>query len=216
MILKKLKLIITYIISKKPEIIYVNQFKDIEFSHNLYPAPIQQSKGLKKIINHLDSLDLKYSLSKGTLLGLFRDDQILPNDIDIDIDIFSIASVYKLINNTNYQIFRTMVYKGLYTNIVFYDNENQLLIDLAVFNDNVNYTPHGRFFLNKDLMDNITQRSFDGIEMCVYEPEYYLKLWYGKDWRIPKAYRKNWIYYYKKNCKLFDAKEILSKTIFHN
>ena len=52
--------------------------------------------------------------------------------------------------------------------------------------------------------------------MCIYEPEYYLKLWYGKDWRTPKTYKENWIYYYKKNCKLFDAKEILSKTIFHN
>jgi len=216
MILKKLKLIILYIISKKSEIIYVNQFAEIDFSDNLQPSSIQQSKGLKKIIYHLSSLNLKYSISKGTLLGLYRDKQILPNDIDIDIDIFSIESVYKLINNTNYQIYRTMVYKGLYTNIVFYDIENQLLIDFAVFNDKFNYTPHGSFVINKDIFDSITQRSFSGIEMCIYEPEYYLKLWYGKDWRVPKTYKKNWTYYYKKNCKLFDAKEILSKTIFHN
>lgn len=216
MILKKLKLIILYMISKKTEIIYVNQFVEIDLSNNLQPSTVQQSKGLKKIINHLNRLNLKYSISKGTLLGLYRDKQILPNDIDIDIDIFSIKSIYKLINNTDYQIYRTMVYKGLYTNIVFYDIENQLLIDLAVFKNKFNYTPHGSFSINKDLFDSITQRSFSGVEMCIYEPENYLKLWYGKDWRIPKTYTKNWIYYYKKNCELFNAKEILSKTIFHN
>ena len=87
MILKKLKLLIIYIISKKSEIIYINQFAEIDFPSNLQPSSIQQSEGLKKIVNHLNSFNLKYSISKGTLLGLYRDKQILPNDIDIDIDI---------------------------------------------------------------------------------------------------------------------------------
>lgn len=133
-IIKAFKIIFHVILNNSKGVVYVKEHISPEIIKNLNPNSSSKIKTLREITSNLEKLKINYSISKGTLLGLSRNNKLIENDIDIDIDIFSELDIYKLIHQSKYKIFRTIIYKGRYSNLVFYDKENQMLVDIAVFN----------------------------------------------------------------------------------
>ena len=216
-IIKAFKIIFHVILNSSKGIVYIREHISPEIIKSLTPNSRTKIKTLREIASNLEKLKIKYSISKGTLLGLSRNNRLIENDIDIDIDIFSELDIYKLIHQSKYKIFRTIIYKGRYSNLVFYDKENQMLIDIAVFNKKgnffVNHSPFGEFILSQDLVRSISSILFKKDRLMSYDSDQYLSLWYGKNWRIPQQYKHDWIYYYKRSCKALKYYNHLSVSI---
>ena len=151
---------------------------------NLSPSSENKQKALLKITSDLHKLKIDYSISKGTLLGLSRNNKFIKNDIDIDIDIFS-ENIFELIKLTKFDVFRTINFNGRLTNIVLFDRKNKMLIDIAIYlkygNLYINHFPKGEFILNENLVKSISYKVFNNISISSYISEDYLSLWYGKD-----------------------------------
>ncbi len=216
-IIKAFKIIFHILLDNSKGIIYVKEHISPNVIKTLSPTSSNKVKTLRKITSDLEKLKINYSISKGTLLGLYRDKKIIANDIDIDIDIFSERDIYKLIKYSKLNIFRTVIYNGRYSNIVFFDNENQMLIDIAVFikreNIFINHSPQGEFILNKSFVRSISLMKFGDNNVLSYSSEDYLSHWYGEEWKTPKPYTQDWIYHYKKACNAFKFYDRLSVTI---
>ena len=216
-IIKAFKIIFYVFLDNSKGMVYVKEHIPPEFIKSLNPTDSDKKNILRDIIFDLEKLKINYSISKGTLLGLYRDKKLIKNDIDIDIDIFSEEDIYKLIHHSKLTIFRTIIHNGRYSNIVFYDNKNKMLVDIAVFIKKeryfINHTPHGEFRLNENLIKSISLTQFGNDNALSYPCEDYLSLWYGKDWKTPKQYKRDWIYHYKESCNAFKYYNRLSVTI---
>tara|TARA_B100001029_G_scaffold117481_1_gene97351 strand:- start:2376 stop:3050 length:675 start_codon:yes stop_codon:yes gene_type:complete len=216
-IIKAFKIIFYRFIDSSKGIVYVKEYIPSKILKSLNPNDRNKIKTLKSVINTLEKLKINYSISKGTLLGLSRDNKLIKNDIDIDIDIFSEPDIYKLIQYNKFSLFRTIIYKGRYSNIVFYDKENQMLIDIAVFyrkeNFFINHSPYGEFVLSENLIKSISSTQFRKDRILSYNRDEYLTFWYGKDWITPQPYTHDWIYHYKKSCRALNFYNHLSVTI---
>ena len=216
-IIKAFKIIFHFILDNSKGIVYVKEHITSEFIKSLNPTDSNKKNTLRDIISDLEKLKINYSISKGTLLGLSRNKKLIKNDIDIDIDVFSEEDIYKLIHHSKLTIFRTIIYNGRYSNIVFYDNKNQMLLDIAVFikkeRDFINHSPHGEFRLNEKLINSISLTQFGNDNALSYPLEDYLSLWYGHDWKTPRPYKRDWIYHYKEACSAFKYYNRLSVTI---
>ena len=199
------------ILYQLPELIYVNYFLELN-EKNLNPSSDELFNSLNSFINTLNSLNIKHSISKGTLLGYKRNKNLIKGDIDIDIDIFSNQMIFEILNLVDMTVYRTMIYKGVYQNIVFFDKRNNCLIDLAIFNFDrdkyINVTPHGTFSLPKKLVFGINNKN----GYYTYNEEY-LNNWYGKDWENPRPYFKSWIEHYKEDCKYFNFSNFVIKKV---
>lgn len=216
-ITKAFKIIFYRFIDSSKGIVYVKEYIPSKMLKSLNPNYRSKIKTLISIIEILEKLKIKYSISKGTLLGLARNNKLIENDIDIDIDVFSEVDIYKLIHHSKLKIFRTIIYKGRYSNIVFYDKKNQMLIDIAVFNKKenffINHSPYGEFILSENLIKSISSNQFGKDRILSYNKNEYLTVWYGEDWTTPQPYTHDWIYHYKKSCKALNFYNHLSVSI---
>jgi hypothetical protein len=214
---KAFRIIFHFLINNSKGIVFIKEYISHDFTKNLSPSSENKQKALLKITSDLHKLKIDYSISKGTLLGLSRNNKFIKNDIDIDIDIFSEKNIFELIKLTKFDVFRTINFNGRLTNIVLFDRENKMLIDIAIYlkygNFYINHFPKGEFILNENLVKSISYKVFNNISISSYISEDYLSLWYGKDWKKPKPYTKDWIIHYKESCSALKYYDRLSLTI---
>ena len=164
-------------------------------------------KTMKKGCDILDELGVEYWLGRGSVLGFYRDNDFLPNDIDIDIDVISDEKIYQIIRKMPFDDLFITVSKGRYQQYAFLDKETNVVFDIWFYHKNSesfkNQNLFGYFNLPLDINNKITMFSFEGEDYPIPEPEWYCEFWYGKNWRIPKKYGKNWTIHYRKDCEGF-------------
>ena len=127
----------------------------------------------------------------GTLLGLVRENDIIPHDEDIDLGFFK-SDEKKLLemlddihNNTDFTVIRNQ-FKSIYT--VWKDD---VFIDLYLYEptDTEQINQGHRHFYNllEEEMFPFGKIKFRNIELnCIAKPEAFLERYYGKDWKTPK------------------------------
>jgi hypothetical protein len=155
----------------------------------------------------LEKLGVKYWIGQGTLLGFYRDNNFLPNDIDLDINAYTDKEIYRIIKELPFIPLYVTTCGGHYMQFAFLDRESDVIFDINFFYDrddmlyNRNY--FGWFRLPKSQIDNLKPFQFNGNEYPAPDPEWYCRYWYGENWRLPKKYSADWTIDYRKDCKGF-------------
>jgi GR25 family glycosyltransferase involved in LPS biosynthesis len=163
----------------------------------------KQEKFFKTLIdmdNILSKNNQKYFLSDGTLLGVIRDNKFIDYDEDIDIGIF--RHEYNI--EIEKEILKTFKLKHRIGNlnngyeISFIHPETNVSLDIFIFYIDNDYTWTTTFYCKKN-KDNkcIYKYNFDNVIPYIFrnkifyvpnQPEKYLELKYGIDWKIPKKF----------------------------
>ena len=154
------------------------------------PINIQQStSNLLTTVDIFEHLEVKYCIVFGTLLGIYRDGNIIEHDTDTDIAVWIdneeelIKIVEKMKENKLIPTRLTpkmisFTRGGDYTDIYFYEKENTESENL------INHPSYGTL-TPADFSKNNTV-SFNNRELaCPVNPEVYFQKLYGSDWRTP-------------------------------
>lgn len=162
---------------------------------------------MEKGCSVLEEIGVKYWIGRGSLLGFHRDNDFLPKDIDIDIDVYSDKDVYTIIQKMPFDILFVTSCRGRYMQLTFIDRPTDIIFDIWFYHDrdgkptNRNY--FGYFWLPHEKIEILQEMNLYGRSYPVPDPEWYCDFWYGKNWRIPKSYGKDWSIDYREDCKGF-------------
>jgi len=158
--------------------------------------------------NVLETIGVKYWISRGSLLGFYRDNDFLPNDIDIDVSIFTDVDVYLIIKKMPFEVLFVTNCNGRYMQIAFWDPQTKVIFDIWFYHESNNkiYARNffGYFWLPKNKIDNLIKFTFQNRDYPVPDPEWFCSFWYGENWRTPKRYMTaDWTIPYREDCKGF-------------
>jgi hypothetical protein len=164
-------------------------------------------KTMVKGCSVLEQIGVKYWIGRGSLLGFHRDDNFLPSDIDIDIDVYSDRDVYKIIKIMPFDILLVTSNRGQYMQLSFLDSDTNVIFDIWFYHERdgrlYNRNFFGSFWLPSERFNEFESIQFNDREYPVPNPDWYCQYWYGDNWRIPKKYGKDWTIDYRKDCKAF-------------
>lgn len=154
------------------------------------PINIQQStSNLLTTVDIFEHLEVKYCIVFGTLLGIYRDGNLIEHDTDTDIAVWIdneeelIKIVEKMKENKLIlarllPLITSFTRGGDYIDIYFYEKENTESENL------INHPSFGTL-TPADFSKNNTV-SFNNREFaCPVNPEVYFQKLYGSDWRTP-------------------------------
>lgn len=168
------------------------------------------SKSLFKTREILNEMGIDYSLGRGTLLGLYRDNDFVKNDNDIDIDIFEDKNIYDLASKMPFEIVMTTIINGSYEQLVMLDLETGVLIDFWFYKKkkqmHVYTNEYGSFSIPTEQINSLDKIMFGGNEYNCLKPEWYCKYWYGEKWKEQLVYTSTWIDHYELVCDAFTKK----------
>ena len=151
---------------------------------------IQQStSNLLTTIDVLENLEIKYCLVFGTLLGIYRDGDLIEHDTDTDIAVWIkeesklIKTVEKMEENelmlTRFdRNIISFTRGGDYIDLYLYRRKNDELNELCCIETWGTLTP-------SDFLKNNTVRFNDRDLACPTNPEDHFQKLYGSDWNIP-------------------------------
>jgi hypothetical protein len=132
---------------------------------------------------------LRWYISSGTALGLYRDGDYIPQDTDIDIGIIAEPGVnlrQNVINRLEMQLVREITHEGMPMQLAFMHND--IIFDVYFYY----IQPDGTFINHNDQGDMVKQpfeiRTRDtkyGVLPFPHPIEDYMVMRYGKDWKIP-------------------------------
>lgn len=157
---------------------------------SVQPMNLDNAKAvLEKAIKHLK---VKFWMSAGTALGLYRDGDFIEGDTDIDIALLG----YKGIENDlfNWDIIRTVYHEGKPQQIAYM--EDGVIFDVYIHwaegDDYVNYNERGKQKMPKWMYDE--QVMIDtkyGQLPFPKDPKKYFKIRYG-DWQVKQNKKANY------------------------
>lgn len=170
---------------------YIDESESLAWA-NAVPITEDDAKKTFQLTKTLfDSIELKFSLAYGSLLGAIRDHGLIKGDEDIDIYIWQEDILWNnliYLYNNGLKVCRAV--PGEYYSFRVNDNA---YIDVYVMRElkkgiwkNSCYSLSGlntpkKYFKGYHTID------FLGCScLCPDNPEALLEFWYGKDWRIPK------------------------------
>lgn len=163
------------------------------------PLPENALNSLFDALNILDDLKIKYFITDGTILGIYRDKNLISHDNDLDIAliddkklfILSIAliksgwlpirfmakdfHIYQLIFYKKKVILDFCNWKRKSDDIVFLAPEiNGIRLQNMKYYKPTTYYINGRSYLSHSFIEE------------------WLQIHYGKDWNIPKKFKGDW------------------------
>ena len=157
---------------------------------------------LFQAIEILERLEINYWLADGSLLGLYRDNALIPHDTDIDFYLLEYKDFSLLLSefeSIGYKIGRRMRKKNrLYQltllsptgNLIdfcnwFYDLDNFVCFEAPEINfkrkQSSSFFEHSSFLEVK----GVHIRTF-------HEPKIWLEMMYGRTWNIPESEKTDW------------------------
>ena len=163
------------------------------------PMPECKYDVLKEGCQILNRLHIPYTLADGTLLGIYRDKQLIPHDTDIDVTVIlpvDIPSIIREFTTKGFNIGRMPISYGKVQQIVFYKNE--VLFDIIFYkkisNKIINFCEQD-YYLMHDAKhyENISTIKFMDFDYNIpNDVEGWLRKTYGEDWNKPKPKPKDW------------------------
>lgn len=141
----------------------------------------------------LDKNNIKYWLAAGTLLGIHRDGRLIPNDLDVDVEVygkFDRDILRTAFFNEGWWPVREMIYKGITVQMTFCKGCGGF--DIYFLNDNLEVRMEGGTIrYPKGLLQGISKIEYKGHKYPVPPIEEYLALRYW-DWRTPEKKKAHW------------------------
>ena len=141
-------------------------------------------KNLIQFSNLLDNFKIKHGIIYGTLLGLYRDGDLIHNDHDVDIYI---------LGEDFYDLLKFLSKKGLYgfkiirfTNSLISVEKDNEYIDIFIFRKYLFYRKCGPSIILSKHLDKFSTFSLPEKEISAPRNiEKFLILAYGENWTIP-------------------------------
>jgi len=163
------------------------------------PLPSSAVDVMKKGCGLLTSLGLDYCLADGTLLGVVRDNNLIPHDTDIDVTVMHPVDTKKIEKEFlkhGFKIGRKVIALNKAQQLVFYSP------DKVVF-DIIFYTKIGKHvyaFCENDFYLRHDSSNYEKFIPCVFKgytfyipfnAEVWLEHVYGVNWKTPKTSKPN-------------------------
>jgi hypothetical protein len=149
----------------------------------------------------LEKLNCKYWLSAGTLLGIHRDNCLIPHDTDIDVEVLgptNVPEVVEAMTELDLLVIRTHEDKG-HIQVAFEDPTNNVIFDVYTFyEEGENLVSGYGLWYPKVHFQNLTTINFDGASFPCPDPDWYCEFRYGEGWKTPKNKKGNWM----RDCKI--------------
>jgi hypothetical protein len=163
------------------------------------PLPETGLSTMKKAADIFKSLNISFSLFDGTLLGVYRDNRLIPHDTDIDFSVFYPADaslIEQEFTKNGFTLGRKVMAFGKVQVLVFYTDNEELfeVLFLTVIGDNAYSFCENDFYFRYALehCNNLIPYVFN--EYTFYIPqntEKWLEHVYGENWRTPKSSKPN-------------------------
>jgi phosphorylcholine metabolism protein LicD len=180
----------------------INQLKNLDvspryFEDYIIDDPEKAKNVLFDIVDAFELYGVNYRVVFGTLLGIYRDGQIIKGDHDMDLAVLESDAdkIYKAINF----LIKTKNFKLFFVHqLAFKVLKNNVYCDIFVFDKNYEYKWDNRWYF-KLFEDDFKKNNiieFDNKKLkTVYDIEKFLVTYYGKDWKTP-ANRGAWFNHY--------------------
>jgi len=142
-------------------------------------------QNLIDVCDILTSNNINYNIIFGTLLGIYRNGNLIEHDTDIDIamkysDSNNMIKLIPLFENIGFKVLR---YQG---NQVFSIGRNGDYVDFYFFSNYNNRLKCAQYELqHADFNDNNTITLDDNIYKTINDPESFFLKYYGSDWKTP-------------------------------
>ncbi len=150
---------------------------------------------LREGVETIEEAKIRYWLTAGTLLGIYRDGGIIKEDTDLDIDVIEANpemveeimkdAGFELIRSLDYQEFaqqRAFIKDDVIFDIYFYQLHNEFY---------VNFNEHGWIRKPAEMFSYLGIIEFEKKQYTCPDPAVYLKWHYG-DWDIPQRDSGDW------------------------
>ena len=179
--------------------------KDLQITNLPWSSKLIKDLELKTIYDVLDEaieiLNGEYFnpwLSAGTVLGLYRDDALIPHDTDIDLATlcfkgYDYPQLIKAFKAEGFSLQRKVTHEGEIMQLAFV--KDFVLIDIYFYYSwsekrFINCTDSGMLYLPKRFFDGETKFGDYRVPAPVDE---YLLYAYGENWRIPETEKGDWV-----------------------
>jgi phosphorylcholine metabolism protein LicD len=131
----------------------------------------------------------------GTLLGIFRNDDLIPHDGDIDFGYFLneqtqlVSALENIHNKSGFLVIRNQF------NDLFSVGKDGVLIDLYRYDDHgtdsISQGSRQPYSLLRNELHPLSEIDFRGSKMtCMADPIAFFTRYYGEDWKTPKNFRE--------------------------
>lgn len=157
----------------------------------------------------LRGLGINHWISSGNLLGIYRDDNLISHDTDIDVNVLMeydtfesnklSGEVIRKMASAGFDLIRSAIYNNHFMQTAFMHKEAQVIFDIYYFYSGVvpgvafNVSAEGLIKKPMRFLVGLDTVLFEGTEYPCPDPiEDFLEWRFGKDWMKPKKYKKAW------------------------
>jgi phosphorylcholine metabolism protein LicD len=165
---------------------------------------------LKNIVAVTNKINLPTFLAAGTALGIYRQNDFIPGDLDVDLGIYrynftpimhdtlikELANIDCTFKGYECKAFEPKLEPNYIPYVIkFWTPIAHVNIDFWIYEERKNEYYHrgwlGYFYFLKETLDTLDEIEFAGMQLKIpHNPELYLENMYGKDWKIPKKMKK--------------------------
>lgn len=152
----------------------------------------QSTANLFKTVDTLENLNIKYTLVFGTLLGIYRDGQLIEHDTDSDIavwfqDEYKIIELIKRLENKQLLLTRYTYCNGIFSFTCGGDYLDIYMCKQNKPGENIlHFTGPSLGTLTPMDFDKKNTITFHNWNLpCVRDPEKHFQKLYGSDWKTP-------------------------------
>ena len=176
----------------------MSRFSRLDFD-TTRPLPPSASSHLASAMSILDTNGVRNFVWAGTLLGLFRDGQLIPHDSDLDIAVvgeYRRRSIEKLFDKSEWRVCQRITLDGRLSQLSLRHNDGCLL-DLTFFwasgSDYFSLcSPDYFLVLPAAVVGSFVSMPCGQIVPDSLAGEQFLAYLYGPEWRVPKKTKTPW------------------------
>lgn len=150
----------------------------------------------------LETLGIDYFVCDGTILGMVRDDRLIPHDNDIDVCVVgevNLAGVKAAFAAAGFKVGRELYHRGVIQQLIFYSAE-QIIFDICFWHkkgDGFSYQYVPELRKGRRQPDHYCDtRDYVAFRGKTYPTHGNIREWlrehYGDDWTIPKKSKGDW------------------------
>lgn len=169
--------------------------------HKDFEIPTLEGKPAMKVLKmgckRLKKRGVHHWISSGTLLGLYRDQKLIPHDTDLDVNVLSDVNHPFLAKLEGFDLVRSMYYKDLPMQSAFM--REGVIFDIYYFYSGIkdgvaiNYNEHGIIEKPLKYVKKLSTLSHEGETYPIPNHLEEFLVWrFGSDWKTPRKSKQSW------------------------